>query len=87
MFTRRPHVEVASSIPKDEVDDLPIPVVADWGRQVRRANGICQLIDEHLDAAEQCPVTWMEEPPPWWWSPKRRVRVITDLRAAIRRGR
>ena len=83
MFTRKPEVEAARRLPKGGVDDFPLPVVSDWGKQVRRAIGVCHLIDENLDDSDHRPLAGQEEPPPWWWSPKRRVRMITDIYAAI----
>jgi hypothetical protein len=67
-----------------EMEGFPLKVVPDWGKQVRRARGVCRLIDRHLDDEAYSRASFLDKKnlSPRQLCPERRVQLITELSAA-----
>ena len=62
------------------VEELPLRVVPDWDEQVRRAEGLCRLIDRHLDyEARGRLLLDLEDFRPQHLCPEQRVQMVSDL--------
>lgn len=69
---------------RPELEAFPIPVVPDWGRQVKRASKLCRLIDRHLnDEAEERLFREPAEFQPRHLAAEQRIELISDLKAMI----
>ena len=84
MFTQRPEGELLPHLPRGPVEGLPLRVVPDWRKQVRRATGVCRLIDRHMDDAGRSLPRWTQvDISLRLLCPEQRVQMITDVYAAI----
>jgi hypothetical protein len=69
-----------------EVETFPLKVVPDWDEQVRRAGGVCRLIDRHLDGEARSRGLFLDEKGfrLRHLCPEQRVQMVTDLSAVTR---
>ncbi len=75
----------ASFVPDVEIEELPLPVVPDWDRQLRQATEVCRLIDRHLDYEARGRI--LRDPRdfrPQHLCPEQRVQLLSDLYAVTR---
>ena len=69
-----------------EFDDLPIKVVPDWDKQLKRADVICRLVDRHLDyEARPRLILDITDFRPDHLCPEQRVQMVSDIYAATYR--
>jgi hypothetical protein len=68
-------------------EPLPLVVAPDWEEWYRKACRLARLIDRHLDREERRRLLVREPLTPVALCLELRIRMLTDLLAAIRRGR
>ncbi len=69
-----------------EVTDPPPRVVSpkEWRGQVKTANGLCLLVDRHLDYEANGRLTDSKNFRPEHLCPEQRVQLVSDMYAATR---
>ncbi len=70
--------EVAKSVDMPDIDELPLPVVADWDALVARADAMMKVIDRHLDYES---IYQGHDLNPAGLCPQQRVNLISDITA------
>ena len=75
----------AAEAPHPEITEEPLPliVVPDWDKHVRRASALTRLIDRHLDYEERTRLVLSARMTPLGLCPEQRVSLLTDLLATV----
>ncbi len=62
----------------EEVGEFPLPVAEDWDELVQKSNGMCDVIDKHLDFESKLQGRELR---PMTLCPEQKVSLVSDLAA------